>query len=153
MKPIIDYTKVIKHWNKRARPIQYIVLHNTAGKIESSLAWFENPNSKVSAHYIIDRLGNIYKCVEENHAAWACGNSNMNHRSISIELEATQEIRGLTSEQEKSLLDLMQKLMLKYDIPVYNLELHRWIKTSTSCPVLIWEHDDDFIRWRQRNIG
>ena len=151
---VIDYTNRIKHWNKRARAISYIVLHNTTSSIESTLSWFENPVSKVSAHFVIDRLGVTYKCVNEDKAAWAVGSSRGNHTSISIEIVATEHESGMTEIQEKAVIELLKDLMKKYDIPAYGLMLHRWMKPGgTSCPILIWEHDDDFIHWRQRWIN
>ena len=147
----IDYTKCIKHWNQRKmKPVLYIVLHNTAASVSSALSWFENPKSKVSAHYIMGRDGTAYLTVNEENVAWHAGNSFINWNSIGIEIEATANDRGLTQPQEECLIKLINNLKLKYDVPIWNLMLHRWAKTNTDCPTLVWSTDDDFIHWRQR---
>lgn len=52
-----------------------------------------NPESKVSAHYLIDKLGGIYHLVHEQNLAWHAGESqwegkpNVNAFSVGIELE------------------------------------------------------------------
>ncbi len=75
------------------RKISCIVIHATATeKIASPLAWLCNPDSKVSAHYLIDTNGDIYHLVLDEHIAWHAGVSEWKGRdgvnpiSIGIEL-------------------------------------------------------------------
>lgn len=79
--------------SRRGTPISAIVLHDTAShSAESTLAWFSNRESKVSAHYLIDRDGTTYMCVPELEKAWHAGNSalwgvdDVNACSLGIEL-------------------------------------------------------------------
>jgi len=72
---------------------RYIVVHYTAGgSAAGTVDWFMNPESKVSAHFIIERNGDITQCVSCNDIAWHCGKSeykgqqNLNPCSIGIEL-------------------------------------------------------------------
>jgi N-acetylmuramoyl-L-alanine amidase len=71
-----------------------IIIHYTAGVSgESSANWLSNPTSKVSAHIVIDRSGQIYQVISFNDVAWHAGQSayggrkNFNDFSIGIELD------------------------------------------------------------------
>ena len=52
-----------------------IVIHvTTAASAESTLAWFQNPASEVSAHYLIDKDGGkTWQLVKEQDTAWHAG--------------------------------------------------------------------------------
>lgn len=95
----MDRPKSIENWSPNFTPcdpgreIKCVIIHATAtdGK-DSPLAWLCNPESKVSAHYLIDQLGAIYHLVHEQNVAWHAGISewdsqaNVNHFSVGIEL-------------------------------------------------------------------
>lgn len=75
------------------RIISCVIIHSTATKDkESPLNWLCNPESKVSAHYLIDQLGGIWHLVHEQNIAWHAGESafngmsNVNRFSVGIEL-------------------------------------------------------------------
>lgn len=70
-----------------------IVMHYTYGASATSSAnWFKNPQSKASAHIVIDRDGTIIQCVPFDKVAWHAGVSSwhgingLNGFSIGIEL-------------------------------------------------------------------
>ena len=72
---------------------RFIVLHYTAGgSMAGTIDWFNNPDSNVSSHFIIDRNGDLAQCVSCDSRAWHCGESTwnglkgMNQFSIGIEL-------------------------------------------------------------------
>lgn len=72
--------------------IDTIVLHATAGSYEGALAWLTSPRPRVSAHYLIDKFGNIAQLVPIAEKAWHAGRSvfkgryGMNASSVGIEL-------------------------------------------------------------------
>lgn len=77
----------------RGTVIDTIVIHYTAnGSIEDTIAWFQNPANKVSAHYVIDLDGRIVQMVPDAKRAYHAGVSSLNGRvgvnafSIGIEL-------------------------------------------------------------------
>ncbi|HXV25441.1 MAG TPA: N-acetylmuramoyl-L-alanine amidase [Alphaproteobacteria bacterium] len=83
--------------NSDARPegraIDMLVLHYTGMESASAaLARLCDPGAKVSAHYMIDEDGTVYRLVAEERRAWHAGISawegerNVNDRSIGIEL-------------------------------------------------------------------
>ena len=47
--------------------IDMIVLHcSTAPTVEGTIQWFLNRNSRVSAHYVVDKYGDIYQMVRDD---------------------------------------------------------------------------------------
>lgn len=78
------------HSSRNGVEIDTIMVHSTGGALRGSLEWLCNPNSKVSAHYLIARDGTVYKLVPVQQAAWHAGKCrvpNANSRSIGIEME------------------------------------------------------------------
>lgn len=75
------------------RKVTCVVIHatETAG-LDSPKAWLTNPESKVSAHYLIGTDGTIYHLVHEANVAYHAGESVwkgvewVNHFSVGIEL-------------------------------------------------------------------
>ena len=75
------------------RKVTCVVIHATAtAALASPKAWLCNPESKVSAHYLIDVDGAALALVDENDVAWHAGESwwkglpNVNNFSVGIEL-------------------------------------------------------------------
>ena len=54
---------------------QAVVVHATEGELAGALAHLRDPESRVSAHYVIDRDGTVYQLVPERVVAYhvACG--------------------------------------------------------------------------------
>lgn len=54
---------------------QGVVVHATEGELAGALAHLRDPESRVSAHYVIDRDGTVYQLVPERVVAYhvACG--------------------------------------------------------------------------------
>ncbi len=54
--------------------IEMIVLHFTAsGTSAGTISWFKNPQSRVSAHYVLDKDGKIFQLVKDGDTAWHAG--------------------------------------------------------------------------------
>lgn len=77
----------------RGSVIDTIVIHYTAnGSLEDTIAWFQNPANKVSAHYVIGLDGRIVRMVPDAKKAYHAGvsqwqgRSGFNAFSIGIEL-------------------------------------------------------------------
>ena len=67
--------------------IDYIIIHYTAISYERTLVAFNNPNSGVSAHYVVRGDGHIAQLVGEADTAWHAGNYDYNLHAIGIEFE------------------------------------------------------------------
>lgn len=87
------------NWNERAllsmsrREPSMIIIHYTGMEsAEGALARLCDPAAEVSAHYVIDEGGRIFRLVEEEQRAWHAGRSywegltDINSASIGIEL-------------------------------------------------------------------
>lgn len=95
--PLVILDKPAHPNNYSDRPegiaISLIVLHYTAsGSLAATVRWFQNPDAKVSAHYVIGRDGTIIRMVPEEKKAYHVGRSgwngqkDVNRFSIGIEL-------------------------------------------------------------------
>ena len=60
----------------RELPVSMIVLHYTGmPDAQSALDRMTSPEAKVSAHYMVDEDGAIYRLVDETKRAWHAGKS------------------------------------------------------------------------------
>lgn len=116
------------------RKVEAIILHHTGSfNANGELAWMCNPEAKVSAHYLIDREGNITQMVRDEHVAWHAGKSELNGRkyvnnfSVGIELTGDTVKKPLTEDQYGSLIWLVRKLADKYNVDASNIVSHREI--------------------------
>jgi hypothetical protein len=102
--------------------VQFIVLHHTTtNSFNSTRDWFCNHNRGGSAHYCIDRHGEIYQFVSLSDTAWHCGDRKRpwrlnNQRSVGIEL-TQQDPSPFTTSQYSSLAYLVLWLCQKFKIP------------------------------------
>jgi len=125
--PIEEWSPSPNFGSRNGRSIIAIVDHTTSGTAESALSWFQNPASKVSAHYLITRSGRIIQLVKEGSAAYHAGiankpnwslydGTNCNRYTLGIEHEGYDG--SLTEEQYQATLFLHKELTTKYSIPI-----------------------------------
>lgn len=108
---------------------EMIVVHISAGTLDSMTSWFMNPDSQVSSHYGIGKDGSILQYVEEANKAWHAGNLrsptfklmkagiNPNLYSIGIENEG-QDLAKAPEAQLASLRELIKDIATRYKIPL-----------------------------------
>jgi N-acetylmuramoyl-L-alanine amidase len=120
------------HGHRAKTPISLIVVHHTACDTHTALSEFMHPSK--SAHYLIDTDGQIVKLVQDPlrafHAGfshWA-GKSDINFSSIGIEIVNNKE--PYPEAQYTSLIELIQRLLTAYRIPVRNIVGHSDIGTQ-----------------------
>ena len=101
------------NFSKKKRSIKLVIIHYTGMQSErESIKRLCNPLSKVSAHYLINQNGKIFKLVEDKHVAWHAGKSrwrkykNLNKDSIGIELVNKGHQYGYSSFKKKQILSL-----------------------------------------------
>ena len=117
--------------------IDKIVLHCTEGSLASALAEFQKTDSrKVSAHYLIDRNGDIYQMVNDADCANHCMGSNAG--SIGIE-HVGSETDALTAPQAAASAALIRWLLQEHQISRTNIFGHDFTPGysragGTSCP-------------------
>jgi len=127
------------------RTIDTIILHNTDGSAAGTISWFAHEKSKVSAHYLISRLGRVFQFVLLNRTAWHA--KAWNTRSVGIELESYEIRWGMTREQETTLLLLIEEI--RKSCPIKYVKIHRQCKGNvTECPKWLWKTDKEFEDWK-----
>ena len=106
--------------------IKFIIIHYTGMKKESTaIKRLQDPKSKVSAHYLIKRNGEIINLVPDLFEAWHAGVSSWKHfkslnkNSIGIEITNPGHQHGYKKFSKKqifSLQKLLNVLVKKYKI-------------------------------------
>lgn len=100
-----------------------IVLHYTAmTSAERAAAWLCNPESQVSAHYVIDRMGSVQQLVDEADRAWHAGAGawgdcrDVNSNSIGLEIDNTGTM-PFAAAQMNAVEALVAGIMERWSIP------------------------------------
>jgi N-acetyl-anhydromuramyl-L-alanine amidase AmpD len=126
------------------RTINRIVIHITDGgpNINGTISWFQNPNAKVSAHYVVGQDGEVVQMVEHNNVAWHARRAN----GDSIGIEHCANTHGLmpTEQQYCASAALVSWLCDQYGIPKDRTHIlgHSEADTGTShtgCPNAVWD--------------
>ncbi|MCI0430102.1 MAG: N-acetylmuramoyl-L-alanine amidase [Rhodospirillales bacterium] len=124
--------------NHDARPegraIDMLVLHYTGMEsAPAALGRLCDPKCKVSAHYVIDEDGSIYRLVPEKRRAWHAGISawekerNVNGCSIGIELVNPGHefgYRSFPEPQMAALIGLARDILARHPIPPWRVLGH-----------------------------
>ncbi len=120
--------------NGVAPVIDTLVVHYTGMMpVERARDWLCDPASKVSAHYLIDEDGTIWRLVDEDRRAWHAGVAawrglrDLNSRSIGIELSNPGHdygYRPFPDAQIEALVGLCRDILGRHPIPARNLVAH-----------------------------
>jgi len=97
----------------------YVVVHTMQGSYNGSIAWFQNPNSQVSAHYCMQsKDGEVTQMVLDKDRGYHVG--TMNRYALGIEHEGYVEDpdKWYTWATYSSSARLTRWLTIKHDIPV-----------------------------------
>ncbi|GHF50174.1 hypothetical protein GCM10010218_34610 [Streptomyces mashuensis] len=71
-----------------SHPVRYVVIHLTEETFADTTRIFQDPASRVSAHYLVaSATGEVARLVAEKDIAWHAGNWEYNTHSIGIEHE------------------------------------------------------------------
>lgn len=147
--------------SKKIRPyksIKYIVIHYTGNKGDTAInncKYFANTITKTSAHYFIDRDGNIAKSVNMNRIAWSVGGLYnrvplygiaRNDNTVSIELCDIVD-KGISPKQKKALKNLC-KAIKKKCINVKDIIRHYDVN-GKSCPLYYVNNDDKWNKLKE----
>ena len=121
-------------------PIDMLVIHYTGmTSANDALSRLCDGASGVSAHFLIDEDGTLYSLVDERERAWHAGkslwrgNSNINDRSIGVELVNPGHEFGyriFPDPQMDALATLAQDLITRHPIPPRNVVGHSDIAPS-----------------------
>ena len=131
-------SQMIERWSpnfdERTAPISMIVLHYTGMPDgPSAIDWLANPESRVSAHYVVSEDGTITHMVPEEKRAWHAGRSywrgtvDINSASVGIEIVNPGHefgYRPFPDEQIDSVIRLVHGIKDRYQITRGNIVGH-----------------------------
>lgn len=127
------------NFGERTLPISMLVLHYTGMKTgASAIDWLANPESKVSAHYIVDEDGQQVHMVREEYRAQHAGLSNwrgitdVNSASIGIEIVNPGHEWGYRPFPEEQ-MDAVTRLVAEI-VQTYNIEPRNVVGHSDVAP-------------------
>lgn len=94
---LIDQIPSPNHSSRKGRDVVATVIHYTAaGSHRGSIRWFQMPEARASAHFVVARDGHVTQMVDLARKAWHAGNSeypyqgemtrDVNKFSVGIEL-------------------------------------------------------------------
>lgn len=151
--------------DRKANHVDMIIMHYTGMKTaEDALNRMCDPESEVSAHYMIDEDGTVYVLVEEDKRAWHAGVSywegrnDINSHSIGIELVNPGHewgYREFPNIQIQALIELCHDIFKRHPIkPEYVLghedvaptrkqdpgELFPWRELALEHNIGVWPH-------------
>ncbi|GCE49207.1 N-acetylmuramoyl-L-alanine amidase [Thermosporothrix hazakensis] len=140
----IQWLEAAHHWEGReGQQPRWLILHGTAGfhRAYDCAAFFADPATQASAHYIIGLDGEIYQCVSEDDAAWANGavtgpagtggdsvhhdawwsDLGLNPNLVTIAIEhikpSTDNSDELTEAQKRASFQLIKDICQRWGIP------------------------------------
>jgi N-acetylmuramoyl-L-alanine amidase len=115
------------NFDNRVRTPDMLVLHYTGMKTgEEALARLADPEAKVSAHYLVEEDGRVFRLVPEERRAWHAGVSswkgeeNLNGLSIGVEIVNPGHewgYRPFPDVQIDAVIALVADIRERWDIP------------------------------------
>jgi N-acetylmuramoyl-L-alanine amidase len=118
----------------RLLPISMIVLHYTGMESgEAALARLRDPGAQVSAHYLVEEDGRVFRLVSEDRRAWHAGRgqwrgiTDVNSASIGIEIVNPGHEHGyrpFTPEQMGALIPLVADIKERHGVTRGNVVGH-----------------------------
>jgi N-acetylmuramoyl-L-alanine amidase len=156
---IKEFIQSPNHSSRNGAQIQMVVLHCTEASLDSTIKEFKSSDGRqVSAHYVIDRNGDIYQMVSDSDRANHCRGANQN--SIGIE-HVGKDSDSLAAAQAKSSARLVRWLLEQYNILRANVYGHDFApgydrsRGGTTCPDKLFgaAHNQETIAgWVRANV-
>lgn len=143
---------VTKSPNQSKRPagmvVDCLVIHADAGKTDQgTVSWILNPDSEVSYHYFISRIGDVYRFVDESMKAWHAGVSSFlgrpdcNTYSIGVAFANDQKGEAFTGAQIDAGVALVARIARARGIPTSRITTHAAIAPGRKVdpgPLFPW---------------
>jgi len=164
----------INKWeSRRGHPVDGVVLHSMGGSYRGTLAWFNNPTVIASAHYLISKLGEISKCVEEIHASWHSGEVSVSYANaprilqrkwginpnlftIGVELEDENNREwAYPQKQYFACVELVADIFKRHSLPANEdtILMHKQTNPEhRTDPIGMWNHEQ-FIKDVQSSMA
>lgn len=147
---------------KRALPVQYIVVHYTgsgtsaSGSAKANCQYFGGGDRQSSAHYFIDD-GGIWEYADPTeYFTWHCGDGHgkygiSNANSIGIEVCQNYD-KPFTETEIKYLAELVRSLMTKFNVHADHVVRH-YDASRKQCPLYYSKRSSEWESLRARITG
>ncbi len=122
------------NYSSKERKIKFIIIHYTGMQSErASINRLTSIKSNVSAHYLINKKGDVISMVDDKNIAWHAGKSkwknfvNLNEKSIGVELVNKGLKFGyenFSKKQISKLVSLCKILIKKYKLKTIDILGH-----------------------------
>lgn len=125
---------------------EMIVIHIMEGSLSGTDGWFQNPASKVSAHYGVGLNADVHQYVQESDVAWHAGRvdkptaklkAGLNPNLYTIGIEHEGKATSIWSEEMKQAsASLIKDICTRNNIPLDRQHIvgHREIYSKKTCP-------------------
>lgn len=159
---IVENILTINKWDDRqGNSVDGVVLHSMGGYYKGTLTWFNKPGVIASAHYLVSKLGEISKCVEERFASWHAGvvtvpyqnapkimqkkwGINPNLYTIGIELEDEKNKEwAYPQKQYFATVELVSDIFKRHNLPANTdtILMHKQTNPLNRFdPIGQWDH-------------
>ncbi len=132
--PIRDLPSPNQDERPAGLPVDMLVLHYTGMRSGAeAIARLRDPAARVSAHYVVEEDGAVFRLVPEERRAWHAGVSHwrgqdgLNGRSIGIEIVNPGHewgYRSFPALQIAAVCDLCLEIIARHPIPARNIVGH-----------------------------
>ena len=134
LSPIDDYKSPNFGDRRGQKTVDMLVLHYTdAPDCDTARGWLCDAERQVSAHYLVDEDGTVFRLVDEAKRAWHAGVSywagetDVNSRSIGIEIQNPGHGNGyrpFPDVQMAAVITLCRDVVGRHAIPQRNILAH-----------------------------
>ena len=134
MSELVHSERLSPNYDERDAPVSMVVVHYTEMEnADAALERLTDPESKVSAHYLISEAGEVTRLVPEDKRAWHAGVSywrgeaDVNAVSVGIELDHPGHkfgYREFADAQIAALVPLLHAIVKRHDVPRANVVGH-----------------------------
>ncbi len=151
IKEVPAHAKNFSAGRKQYRP-EAVVIHIMEGTLTGTDSWFQNPASRVSAHYGIGKTGEVHRYVKETDTAYHAGRVNNpswkgikqagtnvyvnpNYYTVGIEHEGNQHSEW-TEAMYNASAEMIRDICKRWNIPVDRNHIvgHHEIYSVKTCP-------------------
>jgi CW_7 repeat/N-acetylmuramoyl-L-alanine amidase len=132
-----------------------VTFHHNGGRLSHQGVLNVWKTREASAHFDVDAAGNVAQYVEMNEYAWACGNTEGNQRSISIEMcnEATNgkwPVSETTWREAARLAGWIHAKVFGFRPSRDSVVPHHHWKSTTCAGPYMDDHYDAFVQVAQQ---
>ncbi len=142
-----------KFSSRRGATIDTIVMHYTVtATAAQAIETLTIGERQASAHYVVDRNGDIYQLVQDEFKAWHA--PQVNSRSIGIEHVAMPG-QQMTDAQSAASAHLVRYLCQKHHIKPEGVTGHKFTGQATACPAALFgpgETEAELRKWVHEHI-